>query len=335
MKVLKWIFIIVGGIVTAALIIALFLPKKVNVTSSIDIDQSPAKVFHSVALFNNREAWDPWVSEDSTTRVDIFPRAEYVGSTYEWEGEAVGTGKMQVDSIAYAEYISSRIWFGGQPEPAKVSWEFTPVNGNTNVKWGFHADASYPLGRLFLNLMKGSLQDDLDKGLQNLKNFLDGKEIKLSTLSEITKTEIPSIVSMVAKTSGTMEEIISEVDNLIAAVMETVDQQNLDITGNPFCYYTDYNPEDETTTLYCGIPVREAGEPTDDVMPVTFPESKAIMAIHTGPYDEFTDSYTALMQYVDENKIPVNWNAWEFYINDPMELKYPTLYKTKIYFETE
>lgn len=59
------------------------------------------------------------------------------------------------------------------------------------------------------------------------------------------------------------------------------------------------------------------------------------MAVHTGPYEELAESYMALMQYVEGNEIPVKFNAWEFYTNNPDIVKYPTLYKTEIYFETE
>ncbi|MFW5821732.1 MAG: SRPBCC family protein [Bacteroidota bacterium] len=335
MKVLKWILIVIAVIIAAGLLIALFLPEKVSVESQVKIGKAPAKVFHSVALFQERQSWDPWVSGDTSTTVEIIPVEGYVGSSYEWTGEKTGTGKMKIDSVEYARHITADIWFGGQPEPATVTWDFEEAGDSTLVTWGFHADAGYPMGRIFLNLMKESLEEDLDKGLANLKDHLQSSEIQLSSVSEISPAIIPEITAMVSSISGSMEEIISNMEKMFSEVMNLVNEQGLEMAGPPFCYYTEYNPEDMTSTAYCGIPVLGPGEAKGNVDVKKFISSPAIKILHTGPYEELEKSYSKLMAYTQEHNIPVNYNAWEIYINDPMEVKYPALYKTEIYFEVE
>lgn len=51
--------------------------------------------------------------------------------------------------------------------------------------------------------------------------------------------------------------------------------------------------------------------------------------------EELEKTYSKLMAYTQEHNIPVNYNAWEMYINDPMKVRYPVLCKTEIYFEVE
>ena len=82
MKILKWILIVLAIIIAAALIIAIFLPEKVQVSSSTEINQPPEKVFHLLASFTERQAWDPWLSDDTTTEVIISAKEGYIGSTY-------------------------------------------------------------------------------------------------------------------------------------------------------------------------------------------------------------------------------------------------------------
>ncbi len=335
MKVLNWILIVIAAIIAAALITAIFLPKEVTVSSSTEINKPLPQVFHSMAMFTERQDWDPWISEDTTTKVTINAKEGYVGSTYEWEGESVGTGKMEVASVEYPNQITSYLWFGNQPDTSVITWKLNGEGNSTDITWEFLADAPYPVGRLFMNLMKGGLKRDFEKGLGQLKEYLEGKDTHLSTLSEITETQIAEKVAMVCKTSGPMNEIIIQMENMFNGAMKAIEEQNLQITGSPFAYYTDYNPEDETTTMYCGLPVGEAGQPTEKVAAVTFPASNAIMAVHTGPYEEFERSYNKMMEYVEKNGIPVNWNAMEVYVNDPMKVKFPTLYKTEIYFEVK
>jgi len=50
----------------------------------------------------------------------------------------------------------------------------------TLVTWTFTADAGYPIERLMLNIMKGSLQTSFEKGFNNLKEYLEGNPPVLS-----------------------------------------------------------------------------------------------------------------------------------------------------------
>lgn len=333
MKVLKWILGIIVVLIAAVLIIALFLPSTVVVTASGEVNQPKEKVFHMLASYTDRQAWDPWVETDSTTEVIVTPAEGYTGSVYSWSGEKIGGGKMEVASVEYPGTINSYLMFEGRPDTSMVTWTLEEIEGGTALSWGFEAEAAYPMGRIFLTLMKGQLQGDFEKGLQNLSELMDSKELQISVLSEITTTSYEDKLAMAGKASGTMDVLISEMQKLFTEVMKVVGEQNLSVTGPPFAYYTDYKPEDQSSTMYCGVPVAEAGKPTSMIMPVSFKGSKAITAVHTGPYDELSLSYGKMMQYINENQIPANFNAMEVYLNDPMETAFPAMLKTQIYME--
>jgi effector-binding domain-containing protein len=335
MKILKWFLLLIGALVVLVLVVPLFLPDQVHVESTVKIDEKPEKIFHSVALFQQRDEWDPWLSSDTTAIAEITPVENYVGSTYEWEGEESGSGKMQVDSVDYGKHVTAKIWFAGQPEPSTVIWDFEKQGDSTVVSWGFIVEGNYPIGKLFINLMKGSMKEQFNKGLTNLKEKIESGENYISSTSEIVEAESPQITAMVAKTAGTMDQVTAEIEQMFTDVMAEINSQGLQMAGPPFCYYTDYNPEDMSTTTYCGVPVVSAGEATEKVMVKSFESMPAIKLTHMGPYDEFNRSYSILMNYVEENNLPVNYNAWEVYINDPMQVEYPSLYKTDIYFELE
>lgn len=46
------------------LVIPLFLPPTVKVTTSKEITLSPAQVFYIVASYTDRNKWDPWLEAD-------------------------------------------------------------------------------------------------------------------------------------------------------------------------------------------------------------------------------------------------------------------------------
>ncbi len=335
MKILKWIFIVLATIIVIGLVVAIFLPSQVSVTAEKEIDEPAVNLFHSLAQFDSRQDWDPWVSMDTSNVVDIKAEPGYIGSSYSWSGDKTGTGTVKVDSVVFGKYIASSIWFGPSPDPALITWELEPAGEKTLVKWGFHTDAKYPMGRIFLNLMKGQLQSDFQKGLDNLAELMAEKNIKLSHMSDVEKAQLPEQKAMVAATSGSMEEVTPQMEELFGKVMQEVEAQGLQVTGPPFSYYFDYDPENQTTSMYCGMPVAELGKPNNGVLPIVMKASPAIMTLHTGPYDELSSSYNYLMEYVETNEIPVTWEALEVYLNDPMSQPYSTLWQTEIYFLTK
>jgi len=177
MKALKIILIIVGILIAAILIVPLFAPATAEVRAEIEIALEPVQIFPTVASFKNREAWDPWVSQDSTTKVRIASKPGYVGSTYSWDGEKLGTGKMEVKSVRENSYIASSLWFGEVSEPSLVEWNFTPKDGGTHVVWSFTQDTKYPIGRLGMMFGKVFLQQSFESGLASLKEYLEARPL--------------------------------------------------------------------------------------------------------------------------------------------------------------
>lgn len=173
MKALKIILILIGILVLAMLIVPLFTPATAEVSAEIEIALDASQIFPVVASFENREIWDPWVSQDATTKVSIDSKPGYVGSTYSWDGEKLGTGKMQVVSVENDSYIRSSLWFGDVEKPSLVEWEFTPTDGGTHVAWSFSQETKYPVGRLGMIFGKIFLSQSFETGLASLKEYLE------------------------------------------------------------------------------------------------------------------------------------------------------------------
>jgi len=173
MKALKIIGIIIGVFVAAILIVPLFTPSPAIVKSSIEISLEPEQIFPAVASFKGRDLWDPWLAADSTADAKIEPKSGYVGSTYSWEGVAVGNGKMEVISVKENEYVESHLWFGNVESPALVEWTFEQVDGGTSVVWSFTQETKYPFGRLGMIFGKLFLQQSFDQGLSQLKELME------------------------------------------------------------------------------------------------------------------------------------------------------------------
>lgn len=330
MKALRIILIILGILVAATLIVPLFTPATAEVQAEIDIVLEPAKIFSHVASFNKREMWDPWVTNDSTTKVKIDSKAGYVGSTYAWEGEKLGSGRMEVISVTANKYIRSSLWFGDVEIPSLVEWTFEPHGDSTHVVWSFSQETTYPVGRLGMIFGKIFLKQSFKSGLANLKEYLETVPLPISTQGTITIATQQPIVCMVAAGAGTMETIGEQLGTLYGKIMKEVGAQQLNVVGAPFVHYQDFDESTGSSNYLAGIPVLKTGKTSGDVYPMTYSEMQVVKVIHNGPYDEFATSYDLLDQYILLHSLRVTGEAFEFYLNDPEREPDPAKWHTLI-----
>jgi uncharacterized protein YndB with AHSA1/START domain len=224
MKALRVILIIVVVLLAAILIVPLFSPATAEVSAETTIAVEPAVLFPPVASYMNRPAWDPWLTQDSTADARLEPKDGYVGSTYSWTGEKVGTGRMEVISVRENEYIESSLWFGDVEEPALVEWAFEAVDGGTHVTWSFTQETSYPIGRLGMMFGKIFLKQSFELGLANLKEVMESMPEKKRALGAI---------AVQAMHTGPYEEFTSSYDQIGAFIEEN----EIEVSGEALEFY--------------------------------------------------------------------------------------------------
>ncbi len=332
MKFLKWLLFVILGLIVLGLVIPLFLPSTVSVSTEKSVMLSPEKVFHAAASYLQRGAWDPWLETEPTANWEVTPVAGYVGSTYTWNGEKIGSGKMEIDSVVFGKYILSHIFFGENPEASRVEWQLQPAVEGTLISWKFTAEASYPVERIFLNTMKGNLRKDFERGMENFKNHFEANPPGLSNLSDIGLQKQEPMFALVVKATGTMESMGNDLGRLYGLIMEESEKQDLTIAGAPFVHYLDFNTETGISNYLAGLPVTAAGKSSGAVLAKTYPGMEVLTAIHTGPYEELPVSYSLMQEYIRNNEIFVSEKSFEFYLTDPAEAPFVTLWKTRIAF---
>ncbi len=332
MKALKVIGIIVGVLVAAILIVPLFVSSPAVVTASIEIALEPEQIFPAVASFENRDQWDPWLTADSTASAKIEPKQGYVGSTYAWEGVAVGSGRMEVISVKENEYIKSHLWFGAVEEPSIIEWTFQQVDGGTQVVWTFTQDTKYPIGKLGMIFGKMFLEKSFNTGLEQLKEMLESNPPQLSCLGPISVEVQAAFSAMVTEGAGTMEEIGAALGDLFGLVYGEVGKQQLEMMGPAFVHYLDYDEATGFSNYLPGVPVKVPGKKSGVVRPVVYPEMNVVRAIHTGPYEKFMESYESLGAYIESAGLEIDGSAFEFYIVNGQSEPDPNNWQTVIAF---
>ena len=99
--------------------------------------------------------------------------------------------------------------------------------------------------------------------------------------------------------------------------------------GPPYAMY--FNMDMSNLDVAMGFPVQGDIAGNDRIKRVSIPAGKTATIMHTGPYDKIEEAYNALTAFVKEKELETEPICYEFYLNDPREVK-PEELKTEIFF---
>ncbi len=332
MKILKWLLIVLLILAGLVLIVPAFLPATTIISAEADIAVGPDEVFHSAALYLNRDQWDPWLQMEPEAKVTIEPKEGYIGSTYSWEGDKIGYGMMKVEKVVFGKEIQSTIWFGEDPDSSLVEWHLEKTDEGTHVTWNFVADGKYPFGRLMMMMMSGGMQNSFESGLASMKEIIEADPPKLYKTGEIQVGMMKKMHTLVIPMEGTMEEMSQQMGNMFKMLFGEVAKQGLQMAGTAFSYYIDFDEETGYAHALLGLQIAEPGKASGDIKSKTFKEQEVVMLPHYGKYDYLKDSYETLTKYTEENGMKLTGGAFELYKTTMMESDNPMDWLTVIAF---
>lgn len=332
MKIFRVLFFILLGIIGLILVIPFFLPSSITVSSRQQVAAVPAQVFVNSAHYVDRDNWDPWLTMESDAEVVIKPVEGYMGSSYSWTGEEIGSGSMVVDSVHFPNYIASSIYFGASPNPALVEWIIAPEDDGSLVTWQFTNKGGYPFGRLINQMIKGNLQKSFDEGLAAYKSYLEENPPKMFRMDSIAIDTFAATNAMVIPVEGTMEEITGKFSVKYQQLFQEMGKQGIVPMGAPFAHYMEFDPLTTYSRALLGAPVDDPGKPQGEVSPSYYPAMVVLAGLHIGEYEGLSDSYTKLTDYAKQNDIAVTGEAFEIYLKGMMASENPMDWETLILF---
>lgn len=164
------------GLIVFILVLAAFMPGSYNIEKNVIIHRSGTDVMAKVSDLNYYSQWNPWQQMDPTTKSTITGTPAIPGHKYAWEGKKVGMGSLTLKSLD-SKHIHFDLEFL-KPWKAKANdnWLFEPWgDGNeTKVTWQNSGSFAWPIARLMGPMLNKSLNQQFEKGLQNLKKMVEG-----------------------------------------------------------------------------------------------------------------------------------------------------------------
>ena len=176
MKILKRILVILAIIIAIPLILGLFIKKDFNIERQITINKPKSEVFDYIRYIKNQNKFSVWTNLDPNMRQEFRGTDGTVGFVSAWRSEdkGVGSGEQEIKNIQEGERIEFELRFKEPFENTATAYMTTEGSGNeTLVKWGMNSHMDYPMNVMSL-FMGASLGKDLQTGLNNLKNIMEG-----------------------------------------------------------------------------------------------------------------------------------------------------------------
>jgi uncharacterized membrane protein len=178
MKILKKILAVLAIIIVALLIVALFAKKDYAVEKEVVINKPNQEVFDYIKLLKNQNNYSKWATMDANMKKEFRGTDGTVGFVSSWDSDVkdVGKGEQEIKKITEGKRIDYELRFIKPFESTEQTYMATEAlsENQTKVKWGFSGRMNYPMNLmlLFMNMEK-MVGDDLQTGLNNLKNILE------------------------------------------------------------------------------------------------------------------------------------------------------------------
>jgi uncharacterized protein YndB with AHSA1/START domain len=178
MKILKRILLVIGFVISAILIIGLFVKKDYQVERDVVINKPRQEVFDYVKHLKNQDNFSKWASMDPEMRTSYHGTDGNVGFVSAWESDDknVGKGEQEITGIIEGHRIDYELRFIEPFESTSLAYMITEdvSDQQTKVRWGFTGRMKYPMNLMLLFMdFEKMIGDDFEHGLENLKAILE------------------------------------------------------------------------------------------------------------------------------------------------------------------
>ncbi len=321
MRTLRYLVLALIFLLLVVVVIGFFLPSKVKMERSIDIDRDAATIFQVVNSLSNFNKWSPWFEKDINAQYTVSGNVAGVGSKLSWQGnQNVGTGSNEIIESQSNQSIKMRMFFGKDDKPAYATIFLKPSTKTTKVTCAFENDFGYNVFfRYFGLVLEDMIAPDYEKGLANLKKHVESLPLHdYSGVSIVTTTadKVYTIESNVIS----QQAITSSIAAAYAKIMTFISTNEINITGTPKIITLDFS--DDNFHFKAAIPVanNQVVDENKQIIGEQMYAGKAVKIIHKGSYQNFKRSYDILFAYMTQNQLKKNGYPWEDFVTDPADV---------------
>lgn len=291
-----------------------------NVKRSIVINVAIQKVRDSLTDYRQWPLWSPWLIMEPETKLNYNEKQGEVGAAYDWKGELIGEGAMELSSIADNELEMFLQFEKPFKSTAAVKFELE-AHGSavTNIIWSM--DSKLPFFLFWMvNKIKAYIGMDYERGLKMLKDYLE-------TGSVASKIKVDGVQAIESQQYIGLENQcrLADMANTLSYEFKKLKQfmhdNDLSTELAPFTIYISFDIENNSTSFISAIPIDKDITVSSPFIKGEIKGGDALKVTHTGHYEHLGNAWTTVMAYARAKKIKTKKSpvGIEFYLNDPMK----------------
>lgn len=155
------------------LISASFLPSQQSIKAEIRIKSSQKAVFNQVNILKNRNHWSPFLKGNYKLKAQYneIPAGTSAHVTYHYSNK--NKLSLSIQASNSSSKITNEILINSNKK-IKSDWTFSQQAQKTHISWKMElVELSFPFERVMGLVLKVKLQNNMNLGLENLKQYLE------------------------------------------------------------------------------------------------------------------------------------------------------------------
>lgn len=328
MKLLKKILIGLIVFIVLLLVLAYFLPRKMDISVSGKIEAPAKYAFNILNDFKNQEIWDPWLAKDTTMTFTYGEITMGEGAYMDYTSDTYGSARTTRATTVQDEKIlltSISEDNGG----ADMSYVFKAEGDNTELTWDFTSEIGWPKN-LMAFFIESSMKKDMKIGIANISKIANNRW-KNSTYNgyQVNQEVRESINYVVSRDVVPFAQSDKFYTQNLQPLFLKIQKAGVKMEGNSCALVYNYDFANNTLDMATAIPIQEevaiegAGAETLD-------QGKVLVVDYYGDRMGTMPAHLAIDDYMRDRGLFNEYPVVEEYITDPTEEKDPSKWLTKV-----
>jgi effector-binding domain-containing protein len=334
---MKWLIRAAVGVVAVIFIVVgvgFFLPRTISVERSVVVKAPQQTVFLVLNSLRAFQKWSPWAKLDPQMAVTFDGPDAGVGQKLSWTSKKrqLGTGSQTITASTPSGSVMTHVDFG-KMGAADAGYTLAAADGGVHVSWKFNSDkVKGPIAPYFLLMAKGDVAKDYERGLANLKSFVEKlPKVDLTGFApEHVQVAAQSVIKIRTSSAETSADMGRALGAAYAQLSQAIAAEQLEPAGPPLSMAGGVKADQ--ALIDAAIPVKGTPAsplPEGVIMAKTY-DGGALRVVHYGPYDGLTAVYPKLLAFALANGWDVAGSSWNEYVSDPARTA-PEQIETRIY----
>ena len=291
--------------------------SKYSLKHSIIISADLEKIKKSLIDFREWRVWSPWLIMDRESTVNFSQQQGEVGSFYNWKGDLVGTGSMELIEIG-ENHISMETLLR-KPFKSLVNSRFTFKELENGVEVTWSNQGTLPFFMFFMkSKIKTFMGMDYDRGLNMLKEYIESGRVTSSIdISGVVTIEEQKYIGIA--NSCNIEDIGEVMKRDFETLTLFLKENKIFGDRIPFTIYNTFDMVKGKSKFISCVPVEQDLKVERSWKKGTLKSMEVLSVNHIGAYEHLGNGWTTAFIYANNKKLKTKKKpiGYEFYFTDP------------------